>query len=303
MDSLPFSVISYLDSMVNCQYLQNQRARQTDRQDDYHNSHTCMVRVNNNNNNNNNNNMGGSCEDIIHDVQVMKDAEDIGLSLNAAKCEIVCDDMTSCGTQLVALPGAQLIKESQVQLLGSPLGDEECISVALAEKVEELQRLGKRLQMLTAHDALVLLRNSFSLPKLLYILRTAPCFRSATLETYDDCLREILGGVTSNLLERDSQAWVQATLPVKLGGLGIQSAVNIAPSAFLASVHSSSELVDEILPPTSSPQLAPFVVEAKSAWSAGHVFPTPEGTAATKQIMGLSENSINCSTPPRYCCQ
>ncbi len=58
--------------------------------------------------------------------------------------------------------------------------------------------------------------------------------------------------------------------------------MNIAPSAFLASVHSSSELVDEILPPTSSPQLAPFVVEAKSAWSAGHVFPTPEGTAATK---------------------
>ncbi len=121
---------------------------------------------------------------------------------------------------------------------------EECISVALAEKVEELQRLGKRLQMLTAHDALVLLRNSFSLPKLLYILRTAPCFRSATLETYDDCLREILDGVTNNLLERDSQAWVQAILPVKLGGLGIQSAVNIAPSAFLASVHSSSELVD-----------------------------------------------------------
>ncbi len=84
--------------------------------------------------------LDGSCEDIIHDVQVMKDAEDIGLSLNGAKCEIVCDDMTSCGTLLVALPGVQLIKESQAQLLGSPLGDEECISVALAEKMEELQR-------------------------------------------------------------------------------------------------------------------------------------------------------------------
>ncbi len=142
--------------------------------------------------------LGESCEDLIHDIQVMKDVADIGLSLNAAKCEIVCDDMTSCGTLLVALPGAQLIKESQAQLRGSPLGDAECIFVALAEKVEELQRLGKRLQM---HDALVLLSNSFSLPKLLYILRTAPCFRSATLETYDDCLREILGGVTNNLLE------------------------------------------------------------------------------------------------------
>ncbi len=103
--------------------------------------------------------------------------EDIGLSLNAAKCEIVCDDMTFCGTLLVALPGAQLIKESQAQLLGSPLGDEECISVALAEKVEELQRLGKRLQMLTAHDALVLLCHSFSLPKLLYIPQDCSMFQ------------------------------------------------------------------------------------------------------------------------------
>ncbi len=65
--------------------------------------------------------------------------------------------------------------------------------------------------------------------------------------------------------------------------VGRFSAVNIAPSSFLASVHSSSELVAEILPPTSSRQRAPFVIEAKSAWSAGHVFPTPEGTAATKQ--------------------
>ena len=227
--------------------------------------------------------LGGSCEDLIHDIQVMRDAAALGLSLNVTKCEIVCNDNLSCDTLLVALPDAQLVKVSQAQLLGSPVGDDECVATAVMDKVEVLRRLGERLHLLTAHDALILLRNCFALPKLLYILRTAPCFRSVTLESYDDCLREILGTVTNNLLERDSQAWAQATLPVKLGGLGIRSAVSVAPSAFLASVHSTSELVSEILPPTYASQPAPFVEEAVSVWSVGHECLPPEDVAATSQ--------------------
>ena len=227
--------------------------------------------------------LGGSCEDLIHDIQVMRDAADSGLTLNAGKCEIESDNMTICGTLLVALPGAKLVGVSQAQLLGSPLGDDECVSAALAEKVEALRRLGERLQLLTAHDALILLRNCFALPKLSYTLRTAPCFRSAALETYDDCLREILGTVTNNMLERDSKAWMQATLPEKLGGLGIRSAVRVAPSAYLASVHSSSQLVDEMLPSPFTSTPAPYVDEAKSLWSVGNDCQPPEENAAHKE--------------------
>ena len=122
-----------------------------------------------------------------------------------------------------------------------------------------------------------------ALPRLLYVLRTAPCFRSAALETYDDCLREILGGVTNILLERDSQAWMQATLPVKLGGLGIGSSVSVAPSAYLSSVHSSAELVGELLPPSIASNEGPFVEEARSLWAEGHEYPPPEERAAGRQ--------------------
>ena len=122
--------------------------------------------------------LGGNCKTLAHDIQVMRDATDLGLSLNAAKCEIVCDDMATCGSLLVALPGAKLVSVSQAHLLGSLIGDDKCITAALTGKVEDLQRLGERLQLLSAHDALILL------PRLLYTLRTAPCFRSATLETY-----------------------------------------------------------------------------------------------------------------------
>ena len=116
----------------------------------------------------------------------MKDAEELGLKLNLSKCEIISHDMTTNGTLLVLLPGARLVRPSDAELLGSPLGDDAKISAMLADKVESLRRLGDHLQLLSAHDALILLRNCFALPKLLYVLRTAPCFRSTTLETYDD---------------------------------------------------------------------------------------------------------------------
>ena len=109
--------------------------------------------------------------------------------------------MSTCDTLLVSLLGVQLVPLSRVQLLGSPIGDDLCVSAVLTEKVEALKRLGERLKLLSAHDALVLLQNSFALPKLLYTLQTAPCFRSAALVNYDDCLREILGSVTNTHLE------------------------------------------------------------------------------------------------------
>ena len=40
----------------------------------------------------------------------------------------------------------------------------------------DLDRAINRLSLLQAHDALCLLKNSIAMPKLLYILRTSPCF-------------------------------------------------------------------------------------------------------------------------------
>ena len=149
--------------------------------------------------------------------------------------------------------------------------------------MEALERLGERLKRLTAHDALLLLRNCFALPKLMYILRTAPCFRSPALQSYDDCLREILSHVTNNHLESDGSAWEQATLPVGFGGLGIRSAVDVAPSAYLASTHSSAQLIKAILPESLQTIPIPHVDEAKASWSAGHESEAPEDVAACKQ--------------------
>ena len=65
--------------------------------------------------------LGGDCQELLHDIQVMRDAADLGLTLNPGKCEIISSDMTACGTLLVSLPGAHLVTPSQAQLLDPPL--------------------------------------------------------------------------------------------------------------------------------------------------------------------------------------
>ena len=87
----------------------------------------------------------------------------------------------------------------------------------------------------TGLDPLVLLCNSFAIPKLQYLLHTAPCFKSHSLQHYDDVLRSTVSKVANIHLNMDDSTWLLATLPVKLGALGIRSSVMVAPSAFLAS--------------------------------------------------------------------
>ena len=71
------------------------------------------------------------------------------------------------------------------------------------------------------------------MPRLLYVIRTSPCFKLCEkLQRIDKYLRASLESICNSLSEsRDKQVY----LLVKLGGLGIPSAVLTAPSAFLAS--------------------------------------------------------------------
>ena len=71
----------------------------------------------------------------------------------------------------------------------------------------------------------------------------------------------------------------QATLPVKSGGLGIRSAVQLAPSAYMASAAACSELVSIVLPPQLQDfNASAYLDEARAQWSCGHDLPPPEDT-------------------------
>ncbi len=67
------------------------------------------------------------------------------------------------------------------------------------------------------------------------------------------------------------------------GGLGIQSAVKVAPSAFLASSNATAVLVNDILPADTSPVTSTLLEEALTVWSSGHDYQPPEGAGAMRQ--------------------
>ena len=103
-----------------------------------------------------------------------------------------------------------------------------------------------RLKQIDNHEALFLLRNCFSIPKLTYILRTAPCFEEAEeLQKYDQIIRGSLINILN--IQLLDPAWNQATLPVSKGGLGLRPALEVALSGYLSSVSASDILVKDLV--------------------------------------------------------
>ena len=98
---------------------------------------------------------------------------------------------------------------------------------------------------MSAHDAPIILRFSFSTPKILHTLRSSSCAHHPALQTFDDLLKLGITEITNLKFSEDH--WPQASLPVKDGGLGIRRAVSLAPSAFLASATNTLNLQELIL--------------------------------------------------------
>ena len=180
--------------------------------------------------------LGGVLSDVLHDIEVIKkEAGIVCLDLNPQKSEVISINADLIATVQSALSGIRVVNQADATLLGSPIGDIGSITVAIDTKTTMLKCLRERLHYLTCHDAYLLLRHSLAIPKLLYLLRTSPCFLSSSLKIYDDELRATVCSSFNIQLAESDPSWTQSTLPVRRGGLGIRSAVQLAPSAFLAS--------------------------------------------------------------------
>ena len=112
-----------------------------------------------------------------------EEAGKLGLCLNLQKSELIrlpeVDNLPSSFRDM------KLVQPKDAVLLGSPIGDVSSIDTVIKEKIDSFTTTGERLAYLARHDALLLLRHTFALPKVLYILRSAPCFLSKFLEVFD----------------------------------------------------------------------------------------------------------------------
>ena len=161
----------------------------------------------------------------------------IGLNLNFIKCEQI-----NISNALTSEPNGQFPHcsiNNNATLLGAPFVQGPARKSALRKKLNDLKGASEFSQLISAHDALVLLRASCSAPKLMHVMRSSPCAGHTLLPDIDNSLRLTLSSIT-NVNITDKQ-WRQASLPVKAGGIGIRIMSN-APSAFFSSSTSTQRL-------------------------------------------------------------
>ena len=203
----------------------------------------------------------------------------LGLRLNESKCELI----THGGMQILptAMSSFQQTAPEEAMLLGTPLSSAKALDDCLQTRVNKFLMAGAKLKLLHTHDALILLRHSLSVPRLLHNLRSTYCGSHALLAQFDALQRDYLSNIL-NVDMSDSQ-WSQAALPVKDGGLGLRQACNLAPSAFLSSLAASLSLVNSILPRGMSASNCVLRQRALSDWLSLSGSSAPTGELAHSQ--------------------
>ena len=154
-------------------------------------------------------------------------ASDLGLTLNRSKSEIICKSNSVKSKITHDLPNSKVVSLHEAELLGSPTGSESSMDSVLLCEVDQLKVTSGQLGLLHLQDALLLLRNSLAIPKLLYALWSAPCFGSNVLREFDHLLQTLLSSIL-NMNLSNTTVWSQATLLIKWGGIDIRQKYNPA---------------------------------------------------------------------------
>ena len=179
--------------------------------------------------------LAGAITTVEADVSTIQDrSAEIGLQLNLQKREVVMDDSTMIPKSSILNHFIKVCKEDMT-LLRAPVFKGSAQDTVLKQKVEQLQKAMERLSFVHSHDALVLLKSSLSMPKLIYFLRTSNCCDNPLLTTFASTLKQGLSSVLN--VDLTESQWLQASLPVRHGGLGIRSVQMLAPSAFWHLLH------------------------------------------------------------------
>jgi Reverse transcriptase (RNA-dependent DNA polymerase) len=188
--------------------------------------------------------LGGDLADVSEDIKQLALMEtSMGLRLNHLKCEVFSkrDDED----WEYPMKGFAKVDREGISLLGAPLYTGKALDTALDQHCTTLRNAFQRLEKLPSQGALILLRCSFGASRLNHLLRCSPCFPHPTLEMLDEIMKTGLESIINVSLNDDQ--WLQATLPIRDGGLGLRRVVSLAPSAYMASAAMTLDLQRAIL--------------------------------------------------------
>ena len=132
--------------------------------------------------------LGGNVNDVSRDVKLLKsEGEAIGLVLNVSIFEVVSKSNISNQIHSGLLKDFIALTIEESTLLGAPLRRDSALDSGLADKIAKLQTALGRIELLPAQEALIILRSSFSTPRLMHFLRCSPSFDYPLLANTTPC--------------------------------------------------------------------------------------------------------------------
>ena len=243
---------------------------------------------------------GGELQEVARNLQELERGfAQIGLNLNHKKCEatILSSDSNPDATMVAirrVVPGIAGTAKDSLSLLGSPLevgGLDDSVS-SCASKVK---LICNRVQNLDAHWALFFLARYTSAPRLNHLLRSSPAYlQPSKLQSIDLMVRSTLTTCTN--VQLSDQAWAQASLPLRHGGLGVRKVADLALPCYIASLHATRDLTQQILTglPAGNQDVPPSLSAALEAFRIRHPDSViPEADDAEKQ---RNWDDVSCST-------
>ena len=159
------------------------------------------------------------------------DGPALGLILNPSKCEWSWLD-PSC-TDPCPIDQVELVPTSKIQMLGVPLGSDDFVADFVGkELLPTTKRVAEKLANFEDPQvAMYLLRLSYGIIRANHFMRTTPLSQwNAHAVAFD----EIIRFTTESILKRPltADAYDQACVSTRFGGLGIRKIVDHGPVAF-----------------------------------------------------------------------
>ena len=114
----------------------------------------------------------------------------MGLVLNTAKCELVAHSGLVVDDPL--LQSFTRVEPGDTTLLGAALFPGKVLNNFWSDRCLDLSRAVERLCLVGAQDALILLRASFSAPRVQHLLRCSPSVDVSGPQKFDDLLKSCL---------------------------------------------------------------------------------------------------------------
>jgi len=132
-----------------------------------------------------------------------------------------------------------------------------------------LVKIIENLELIEPHQAFFILKNCLSIPKLIYLLRSAPCFKcKEELEVFDTAIKTNMEKICN--VSSGEENWSQASLPIRHAGLDLCSATDLSLPCFLSLSHACKGLVNRLLPSLNLAIPDGEVNDAIDDWSEHH---------------------------------